>query len=409
MNIRNIRTCLPLLFTALLAGFACSGAGSAVIARQASHPQPPRTGGIVTAASDQEPTSQEPRGVDPGRFEATVRRALDYLRAHQGEDGSFSKQLGPAVTAMCATAMMQHGIPPTDPHVARAIAYVKSFVQPDGGIYAPNSNLRNYETSVAVLCFVEANRDGKYDSLIQGAIQFQKNIQWDESEGHDRTSTFYGGQGYGKHKRPDMSNTSFFMDALKAAGEDPDSEAIQKALTFISRAQNLPSKNNTMKFAQRASEDDRGGFIYTPVGEGETKVKEDDGRSPDGGLRSYASMTYAGLKSFLYAGLTKEDIRVQAAMDWIRRHYDLDANPGLGSQGLYYYYHVFAKALAAYGEPTVIDASGKPHDWRAELVDALAQRQNPDGSWTNAADRWYEGDPNLVTAYCLMALNYCRP
>lgn len=361
------------------------------------------------ARSVQQPEGTVGEGVDRARFDRTVRRALDYLRAHQAEDGSFSKSLGPAVTAMCATAMMQHGLPPSDPQVARAIDYVKSFVQPDGGIYAPQGNLRNYETSVAVLCFVAANRDGKYDALIQRAIGFQKNIQWDESEGYDRASAFYGGQGYGKHKRPDLSNTSFFMDALKAAGEDPDSEAIQKALTFISRAQNLPSENNTMEFAQNVSEDDRGGFIYTPVGEGETKVKENQGRTPEGGLRSYASMTYSGLKSFLYAGMTRDDVRVQAALDWIRRHYDLDSNPGLGSQGLYYYYHVFAKALAAYGEPIIKDAQGTPHDWRAELVDALAERQHADGSWTNSADRWYEGDPNLVTAYCLLALNYCRP
>ena len=61
-------------------------------------------------------------------------------------------------------------------------------------------------------------------------------------------------------------------------------------------------------------------------------------------------MTYAGLKSFLYAGLKKDDMRVKAAMDWIKRHYDLTENPGVGKQGLFYYYHVFAKALAVYGD-----------------------------------------------------------
>jgi squalene-hopene/tetraprenyl-beta-curcumene cyclase len=30
------------------------------------------------------------------------------------------------------------------------------------------------------------------------------------------------------------------------------------------------------------------------------------------------------------------------------------------------------------------------------------QREN--GSWLNEADRWYEGNPHLVTAYAVLAL-----
>jgi squalene-hopene/tetraprenyl-beta-curcumene cyclase len=73
-------------------------------------------------------------------------------------------------------------------------------------------------------------------------------------------------------------------------------------------------------------------------------------------------------------------------------------------EGLYYYYHVFAKALAAWGEPAVVDPHGKHHDWRRDLIDELARRQRDDGSWVNAADRWQEGNPNLVTAYAVLAL-----
>ena len=55
------------------------------------------------------------------------------------------------------------------------------------------------------------------------------------------------------------------------------------------------------------------------------------------------------------------------------------------------------------------DAKGTKHDWRKELTEVLAKRQKENGSWINAADRWMEGDPNLVTAYSLMALKYCDP
>ena len=172
----------------------------------------------------------------------------------------------------------------------------------------------------------------------------------------------------------------------------------------MSRTQNLPHpQHNTAEWATKVSKEDWGGFAYTGVGKGESKA----GETPEGGLRSYASMTYAGLKSFLYAGIKKDDVRVKAAMDWISRHYDLTKNPGVGQQGLFYYYHVFAKALDAYGEDAITDSNGKAHNWRSDLTMRLAELQGKDGSWTNPADRWYEGDPNLVTAYSLLALSYC--
>jgi squalene-hopene/tetraprenyl-beta-curcumene cyclase len=121
-------------------------------------------------------------------------------------------------------------------------------------------------------------------------------------------------------------------------------------------------------------------------------------------------MTYAGLKSMLYAGVGPDDQRVKAAFTWIRRHYDLDSNPGMGAAGLYYYYHTFAKALDAMQADTIEDESGAKHDWRRELLEELASRQQPDGSWINGeTDRWLEGDANLVTAYATLALAYCEP
>jgi squalene-hopene/tetraprenyl-beta-curcumene cyclase len=119
-------------------------------------------------------------------------------------------------------------------------------------------------------------------------------------------------------------------------------------------------------------------------------------------------MTYAGLKSMIYAGVSRDDPRVKAAYDWIRQHYTLKENPGMGAQGLYYYYHTFAKALATLGDAQIVDAEGKSHDWQADLAQHLIAEQKPDGSWVNSNPRWLEGDPNLATAYSLLALSYCR-
>jgi squalene-hopene/tetraprenyl-beta-curcumene cyclase len=345
-----------------------------------------------------------PQTGDDVLLKQTASKGVKFLLQSQAEDGSFSKQISPAVTALCVHSLLEHGVPVSDQHVQKGLAFILSMVRDDGGIYAPNSNLRNYETSVSVVCLQAANQQGKYDQVIERAVNFLKGIQWDDGEGHTVDSEFYGGQGYGSHRRPDMSNTSFFMDALQAAGEDPDSTAMQNAMKFMQKCQNLPGKYNAMEFAQKTTKQDRGGFIYSPVGGGESKAGESD----TGGLRSYASMTYAGLKSLLYAGVDKKDIRVQAAMDWIRRNYDLTTNPGMGKQGLYYYYHVFAKTLDAQGEPWLMTAESVKRDWKKDLIQQLATLQNKDGSWVNQADRWYEGDPNLVTAYALLALSYCE-
>jgi squalene-hopene/tetraprenyl-beta-curcumene cyclase len=120
-------------------------------------------------------------------------------------------------------------------------------------------------------------------------------------------------------------------------------------------------------------------------------------------------MTYAGLKSLLYAGVNADDPRVVAAVKWLQSNYSVEENPGLGDSGLYYYYHLMAKSLDAVGSPTFTDAGGEEHNWRGELAAALIKRQSPNGSWVNENNRWYEGDPNLATAFALLSLSYCHP
>ncbi|MGD9635337.1 MAG: prenyltransferase/squalene oxidase repeat-containing protein, partial [Pirellulales bacterium] len=274
------------------------------------------------------------------------------------------------------------------------------FVHDDGGIYAPGSRYQNYETSLAILAYHAANSDGRYDERLKKAEAFVKKIQWDGEEGHGEESMSYGGAGYGSHSRPDLSNTSFLIEALHTVGAEENDEALQKALVFVSRCQNLESPYNTTEFAAKI---DDGGFYYTIAAGGSSQA----GSTPDGGLRSYGSMTYAGLKSMIYCGVGPDDPRVKAATKWIKDHYTLAENPGMGADGLYYYFHTFAKALDAVGEDQFVAADGTSHDWRRELAEHLFKLQKDDGSWTNSSERWLESDPNLVTAYSLLALNYC--
>ena len=336
-------------------------------------------------------------------LDPVVARAVAFLETKgQSADGSYSGFSGPGVTALATTALLRHGRTADSPAVARSLKYLEQFVQEDGGIYQEGTLYRNYETCLAILCFREVNQDGRYDAMLKRADAFVRDLQWDAGENTDGSDFAYGGAGYGSHKRPDLSNTAFFMDAMKAMNHGQDDPAVQRALVFISRCQNLESEHNTTPFSVKNPD---GGFYYTPAAGGTSQA----GTTETGGLRSYGSMTYAGLKSMIFAGVGPDDPRVKAAVGWIRKNYGLDTNPGIGSAGLYYYYHTFAKALDAMGLQEVEDEQGVKHDWRAELVAELARRQQPDGSWINDNDRWLEGDANLVTAYALLALAYCRP
>ncbi len=326
----------------------------------------------------------------------------EFLIATQQPDGSWTSEKQPGITGLVTFSLMEAGVKPDHPAVVKALKHLSTFVQPDGGIYHPETAHKNYETSITVLAFRAANTNGQYDALLKNAVEFLRGIQWDEAEGADPSQPAYGGQGYGRSKRPDLSNTAFFLEALKSSGVSGDDEAVQRALVFISRCQNLESEHNTTEFAGKVND---GGFYYTPAGGGNSQA----GNTAEGGLRSYASMTYAGLKSMIYAGLTEDDPRVKAASTWIRKNYTVNENPGLGQQGVYYYHQTFAKALTAMKVDLFEDTDGTKHDWRKELADHLLQTQSANGSWVNTNDRWYEGDPHLATAYVLVALKYCEP
>lgn len=340
---------------------------------------------------------------DTKTYEQEVQKGIDYLRTTgQAADGSFSASVGPGITAIVITSVLANGRGVDDPMVAKGLKYLEGFVQPDGGIYDPKSRIKNYETCLGMVCFREANQDGRYKKILAGGEKFLKGLQFAEGDTRSPSDVSYGGVGYGGSERPDLSNTHFLMDALEAAGEGPNDEAVKRAIVFISRCQNLEGEHNTTAFPAKNPD---GGFYYSPVGRGGSPA----GTTEGGGLRSYGSMSYAGLKSMIFAGLKPDDPRVKAALEWARKNYSVTENPGLGTGGLYYYLHLFGKALAATGEDKFTDAAGTPHDWRHELIDELAKQQQPNGSWINKNNRWMEGDPNLVTGYALLTLSYCKP
>ena len=349
------------------------------------------------------------------KADEAIEKGIAYLRTTQNEDGSWSPRPGPAITAMVVANMLDRpDIGPDDPAVAKAIDYILSKVKDDGGIH--DGFLENYNTAICLTALARVNHRPDVAEAIGKAQQYLRRLQWDgqqDPEGKvvDESHPFYGGAGYGNHGRPDMSNTQLTLEGLHDSGLDCNDPAFQRAVVFISRCQGV--EGNEM-FGDRIVQD--GGFIYATsidkdnIGVPETKVVDES--EPEAGavsrLRTYGSMTYAGLKSYIYANLDRDDPRVVAAYNWIRAHYTLDQNPGMPEaqklQGLYYYYMTFARAMNAWGTTTITTADGETHDWANDVIAALVARQDEDGSWINEEDRWYESDRNLVTAYALTAL-----
>ncbi len=84
---------------------------------------------------------------------------------------------GVGITAIAVYALLQHGLPVDHPAVRSGLTFIERHIQPDGGIYSPDSFYKNYETCIAIMCFQAANKDGRYKEIIGKAERFVKDIQ----------------------------------------------------------------------------------------------------------------------------------------------------------------------------------------------------------------------------------------
>lgn len=343
-------------------------------------------------------------------------RGLAFLKGKQNaETGQWGDAEPVAFTALAITSqLLAPGREPTAPvssEVEKGYAFLLKNVQPDGGIYVKAR--ANYNTSLALTSLM-LNPKKENEPTLLAARRFIIGQQNDFDEKGKTDNPFDGGIGYGTPKpdkpaHADMSNTHFALEALHYsqglladkgdAGKNEPQLNYAAAIQFIQNCQNRPETNKASWVS--TDKKDAGGFVYSP---GETRGKTET--TPDGrtALRSYGSISYAGMLSFIYAGLDKSDPRVQAVMQWLSENYTLDENPGMGPEGLYYYYHTMAKALAIANVDFLKTKDGKTIDWRADLATKLLNLQQGDGSWANSAGRWMESDTTLTTCYMLMAL-----
>ena len=347
-------------------------------------------------------------------LERAIDRGVAWLLQQQNTNGWWGSPEQPALTALALSAFMgepsgKYGQNPP-PAIRKGYAYLLSCVQSNGSIC--QTNLANYNTSISMMALVAANNP-KYDPILRKARAYLASTQIDLGEKGQLDTPFDGGVGYGsKYDHSDMNNTLSALEAMyytrhlatdTKAGEASDLDW-KAVVHFLESCQNLPS-HNAEKWAS-GDPANRGGFIYYP---GQSMAgSETNPVTGKVALRSYGSISYAGLLSYIYAQLQREDPRVVAVLDWLRGHYTLEENPGMGPQGLYYYLHLMVKALHTAGVETLELRDGRKVSWRREVALRLINLQRTDGSWFNDNNRWWEKDPNLVTAYSVMALEFCQ-
>ena len=278
-----------------------------------------------------------------------------------------------------------------DEAIGRGVAFVLGTQREDGGFYVPKpgrggSGLGNYNTSVCLSSLFETRKCPS-----EPLLKAREYIASSQLTGDD---TMAGGFGYDKISRrryADLSNTGYALDAMRrtAALEERRTGGARvdvdwdRALAFVTGL-------------MKTEGPDAGGAAYndrTPQGGVATNAA---GRVS---LRAYGSMTYAAVLSMCHARLDRGDPRVRQALDYCREHWSVDENPGMGSQGLYYFFDIMARALSAAG---VEDVGG--HDWKAELSARIVSLQREDGSWRNDNNRFWEADPVLCTSFAILAL-----
>jgi squalene-hopene/tetraprenyl-beta-curcumene cyclase len=339
----------------------------------------------------------------------SIARGNAWLKTQQKPEGHWDDGGIPAFTALVLTAATRDpnvdASAPFPEHIEKGFTWLLAQQKEDGGIY--NRGLSVYNTATSVTALVAARREG-YEGAIVKARKHLINNQWDIGQKKECDNVNDGGVGYGSNNsHTDMSNTWLAIEALALSkkviedgkhGEQPDLDW-DAAVAFLSRQQNLEETNDQTW----ASNDpkNKGGFIYGPD---ESKAGED--KLPDGrvALRSYGSMSYAGLMSFIHAKVAADDKRVVAVKEWLGKNYSVQENPCMGDQGLYYYYQTMAKALGVSGINKLKLADGTEADWRKDLGEKLLSAQASDGSWINKNGRWMESNPVLVTAYSILSL-----
>lgn len=333
------------------------------------------------------------------QVKASVAKGAGWLQKSQKENGSWSEAGMPALTGLPLWALASAGLPAYKESSDKAVAFITSKQNPDGGIYVDQPDkkgggLGNYNTSI---CVTALHATGRKD-LVPEILKARAYIA---SSQHFGSDDHQGGFGYDKNNQrtyTDLNNTTFSMDAMRRTQTVEDLRPATEKRADV----NWDAALKYVEKMQNKTGETKGGFAYNTEDPKSGAVTNANGTVM---LRAYGSMTYAGVLSMLHANLEKSDPRVRDAFAFASKFWSVDEHPGQGQQGIYFYFNIMARALNAAAVDTLPKTAGEIH-WREEMIKKVLALQKADGSWVNDNNRWWENDPVLATSYAMLALEF---
>lgn len=285
--------------------------------------------------------AQEGVPIDPTSVLTAIDRGVGYLKRQQNARGGWDEMVAfpGGVSSLCTLALLNAGVEPEDPTIARALDYLRSL-RPD----------KTY--TVAMQTMVLANAQPLRDFAT-----IQKNVRWLEAAQHVQ-GEHAGGWGYGSDLvRADPSNSQFALLALyeaQLAGAAVAPDTWRRSEGYWLKRQN---KNGSWGYPGRT--------------------------------RESGSMTCAGVGSLLIVELARaegdaivdgetvkccqphaESDAVENGLDWLGKKFSVRRNPGDSAWQYYYLY-----ALERVGRLSARRFIGD-HDWYREGAELLVRSQD---------------------------------
>ena len=356
-----------------------------------------------------------------------VQQGQWFLFGQQQPDGHFSR--GPAsysdyplaTTCMAVSALLDTGVPASDPHIIAGIDYILSFWDDTQQKFIPEQTWHEtYETGIILMALslygsaTDAEEDlfPGFSDKVQAAYDHLLSYQHNEDNGITSDDAFYGGWYYDSSYFgwADMSNTQYAALGLWYASRYLDysmdeAEWADRLLMFVTRCHGWDATNDESWADGRNDINLDGAFSYEP----------DYASFYPGGCQ-----TGAGLWNLAMIGEDQNPI-VDIAIDWFRHNYTWAYTTGsyYAGQKNAYYYFIFSmgKALTAFIPPDEIifgDIS-----WSQDLLnnvipqkilisgDIISDDQIVSGDvgyWP--ASNSHDGNDSIATSFVLMTLAF---
>lgn len=314
--------------------------------------------------------------------EKAIRDGLRYLKGEQRADGSWPDSANEELTGMTSLvtlALLTAGEKPDEPHVRKALEYLRGFT--------PERLGKTYTVSLQTMVFAAAEPERDLLRITANAAWLER-AQIKGNDGVRWPGTWtYSDQKRGKYG--DNSNTQYALLGLHAASDvgvpvDPKVWALARA------------------YWEKNQKND-GSWTYHP----DTPV-------------ATASMTCAGISSLVITGLRRfqgdeyleGDVihncgrggvspNLNRGIDWIARHFQVGQNFGMGQQWKYYYLYGLERA----GRLAGLRFFGQ-NDWYRLGAEEIVHNQTPlSGFWKGIH---IERDALISTSFAILFLSKGR-